>query len=441
MRMIRAAGGLTLVQEPETAQHASMVRSAIEAGVVDQVLPIQEMVEKLMAFVEHPYLSSGESEQTEEGERNLHAITAILKERENFNLALYKPTTVQRRIIRRMGLLNIQAYPDYLELLKKDKKERQLLTRDLLINVTDFFRNPEAFELVEKKALTPLIKSMEEEDFRLWVCGCASGEEAYSLTILLNELAHRYKKSLAIRVYATDIDEEAIAIARKGIYPDSIAAEMPEKYLKKYFHKIDGDHYQIDRKIRDQIAFAVQNVVTDPPFSQMHFISCRNLLIYLKKEVQDKVLNAFYFALKPDAFLFLGTAETAGIQTSHYKTISKKWRLYTKLSGRDNSFLPYANYEGRKFSPPSSKYYRSRGEVKIPSRAENLRRDLLLSILPPTLLVDKHDNIVYNHGNLHPFMQTAEGEPNLNVYKNVVPELRSRLRSAVFKLKKTRGGC
>ncbi|UZR98493.1 chemotaxis protein CheB [Chondrinema litorale] len=443
LRVIRAAGGITLVQRPETAQHDSMPQSAIDANVVDKVVDIEEIPSLLKQYVDHPLILNEEEifDNTKSG--NLQKVASIIQTHENFNLHQYKPTTVQRRIARRISLTNCKNFKEYLLMLQNEETERQLLTKDLLINVTDFFRDSEAFEILEQNIIPNIFDNVNvKEDIRVWVAGCASGEEAYSIAILFLEAIPETRSKNHIKIFATDIDEHAIKIARKGMYPESIANRLPKKYIDKYFNLSENSHYyQIKNHVRNLISFAVQNVISDPPFNHMHLISCRNLLIYLNKEVQEKVLSSFYFSLEGENCLFLGSSETLGDKKEHFKTVSKKWRIYKKIPGRSHKEILLNHSEKNqnilsfKKLPPPYKYEKRR---EAHSRSDNMRRALLDTFLPPTVIVDEQGQILYNHGDWKAYLNIPTGEPLNNIIELVVPALRSRLRSALFKVKKTK---
>lgn len=440
LRAIKATGGLALAQDPDTAEHDSMPLSAVQAEVIDKIARVEEMFTILKQFADHPLTFAAEEKDADQPAENIEEITALLKTFEDFNLQQYKPSTVQRRITRRMSLSNIQHYRDYLEKLRKEEGERKLLTKDLLINVTDFFRDPEAFKVLEKRIIPELVEKLgKKEDIRVWISGCASGEEAYSIAILLLEAKAKFKIKNNIKIFATDIDEVAIKIARRGIYPDSITSEVPKEFLEKYFFQLENDHhYRINNKVRDLISFAVQNVATDPPFNHMHLISCRNLLIYFKKEIQEKVLGSFFFALENDAYLFLGSSETIGNKGHLFKSLSKKWRIYQKMPGKNETkvLLEHLQFDHLKVQTPKriTRKVRSRD---LPSRAELIRRAVLETFLPPGVVVDTEGRILYNHGNWKTYLSIPTGEPRFEITQLILPELRSRLRSALYKVRKT----
>ncbi|GAA0196652.1 hypothetical protein GCM10009122_61400 [Fulvivirga kasyanovii] len=440
LRAIKAAGGLSLAQDPNTAEHHSMPQSAIEAHVVDKVVSIKEIYKTLDSYVNHPLSFKGQGkEKRTMGVENLEEITAILKEYAEFDLRQYKPATIQRRIARRMSLTETIKYSEYLQTLREDEKEREQLTKDLLINVTDFFRDPEAYEILEETVLPEIInKVSSEKDIRVWVPGCASGEEAYSIAILLLEVLDKLKKKNDVKIFATDIDEDAIKTARKGMYPASIAGEVPKKFLDKYFVKYEN-YYKIKGHVRDLISFATQNVATHPPFSHIHLVSCRNLLIYLKKEVQERVLDSFYFSLEGDSYLFLGSSESFGNRSHFFKPVSKKWRIYKKIPGHEEKRGYQASHSGGHLKSNSDRQVtvkERKGRVTV-TRSERIRKSILKAVVPPMIVVDRENHVLYYHGELKPYLIVPAGEPRNDITQLVLPEIRSRLRSGLYKVKKS----
>ncbi|UII25787.1 hypothetical protein LVD15_21160 [Fulvivirga maritima] len=324
LREIKAVGGLTLAQMPQSADHPSMPNSAIDAGAIDKVAELDEIPKIIKNYLTHPLTLKKENQiQRSFSNDVLDKVAKILSEHEKFYLSQYKPNTIYRRLTRRMSLTGIEDYEQYIKELEKNAEERKQLSEDLLINVTDFFRDKEAYQTLNEEVIPEIIKNIEKDQpIRIWIAGCASGEEAYSLAICFLEQMAKENINNELQIFATDIDDNAIKIARKGIYPASIIKEVPPQYIQKYFVKKEHDFYQIKGIVRDLISFAKQNVATNPPFSHMHLISCRNLLIYMRKEIQEKILNAFYFALERDSYLFLGSSETISNKTDFFRSIS-----------------------------------------------------------------------------------------------------------------------
>lgn len=444
LREIKAAGGLALAQNPESAEHRSMPESAIQANVIDKVVEASEIFEILVGHIKHPLILSTKSIEPEKSQNEvLNEITSILKAREEFHLDQYKSGTVLRRLARRMSLTGIENYPEYLQKVREDSVERKKLVRDLLINVTDFFRDKKAFELIRSMVLPQIFKNLGKgKDLRVWVAGCASGEEAYSIAIQILEARSAARKENQIEIFATDIDEKAIQTAREGVYPESIISEVPEEYLEKYFTPLKNRQgYKINNKVRDMISFATHNLATDPPFSHVHLVTCRNVLIYLKKEVQHKILSSFYFALDPDQYLFLGSSETLGNNEESFKAISKKWRIYQKVHSGEESrkllrSLTMRDSEKKQVPEQGEHFLKRTYRQKSPSKSDRLRNAILKTVVPAMVIVNEDDRIIFNHGNLNPFLTLPEGEPRFDINEMVHPSMSSRLRSALFRTKK-----
>jgi two-component system, chemotaxis family, CheB/CheR fusion protein len=452
LRAIRAAGGLTLVQDPDEAQHGSMPHSAIRANVVDRVCKAGAMVDFLARFAEHPlslrlHWDADAPAPTADPARSLQEIAEIMRTHENFDLGQYKPATVQRRIARRMNLMDLPEFGAYLTCLRASADERRQLNRDLLINVTDFFRDGPAFKVLQNKVIPEIVGALgPEAPLRVWVPGCASGEEAYSLAILFLEALEKLERHNELRIFATDIDLPAIKVARRAVYPGSIAGEVPEPWLKKYFESsVDGHEHKIRGFVRDAVSFATHNLATDPPFNHMHLISCRNLLIYLTRSVQERVLSSFAFALEESSFLFLGSSESLGGSDRFFHTVSKKWRVFQKLRREQTEGPPPSalhRASAKTASRPTARFVspreRRRGWEQAPSRAEAMRAALLASAVPPSVIVDESGALLYIHGDLSSFLVIPEGEPRNEVIQCVVPELRSRLSSGLFRVRRDR---
>ncbi|MCW8107906.1 ATP-binding protein [Alteromonas ponticola] len=434
LRALKAAGGLAVVQCPETAEYPSMPKSAINAGVVDEILPVEKIPDLLIKFGTHPYHAINSEDDS--SSTDLNKIRALLKAQENFDLAQYKDSTVKRRIFRRMSLTGKKTAKDYIALLRESQSERGALLRDLLINVTDFFRDREAFKILDSKVLANIVDEIDEgEDVRVWVAGCASGEEAYTLAILLTEQIEKSGKDVGLRIFATDIDMDAIQTARKGSYPSSIIAELPKPFIDKYFEVASDGYATIRNSIRDTISFAQQNVYTDPPFSNLHLVSCRNLLIYLQKSAQQKVLKSFFYSLIPEGYLFLGSSESVGEKKELFTTLSSKWRIYCRKER--NEVKNYPSILPTFFNDKNDKSrLRSKEPHKQNADEERALRTLLLAV-KPSIIVDEENRVSYFHGNVNKFLALPDGHAGLDLYSMIDPGLRTRMRSGIYKARKT----
>lgn len=434
LRTLKAAGGLAIVQTPDSAQYASMPRTAVLAGVVDETLPLESIPELLEEYALHPYHEMDEEESS--SVNDMTKIRALLKAQENFDLSQYKDSTVKRRLYRRMSLVGLQNATKYLELLRNSEEERRALMRDLLINVTDFFRDREAFELLDSQVLANIVDEVEEgHDVRVWVAGCASGEEAYTISILLTEQIEKSGKLLGLRVFATDIDAEAIQVARRGVYPNSIISELPDRLTHKYFNVGDDGYATVKGRIRDTISFAQQNVYADPPFSKLHLVSCRNLLIYLQQSAQQQVLKSFFYSLLPKGYLFLGSSESIGQYKEVFAPLSKKWRIFCRKEResikRYPSVLP-SFFDGKEKGPKKEMQQQKQ------LAEDDWNRQTLLLAVKPSIIVNEQNVITYFHGNVNKFLQLPdEGQAALNLYPMLYSEIRTRMRSGIYKAKKT----
>lgn len=434
LRALKAAGGLAIAQDPQTAEYDSMPLSAINAGVVDQILRVEVIGEVVLGYSKHPFNDLSEQRYPE---KQIQKIRTLLAEHENLDLSQYKESTVKRRICRRLSLTDAQTVAEYVDLLHQSEEERQQLLRDLMINVTDFFRDRQAFDELDRKIISALVEKAEDRsDIRVWVPGCASGEEAYSIAILLLERIERCKKRINIRIFATDVDEDAIKIARRGVYSESIIAELPRDYVQRYFTKLDSDYYKINSVLRDRISFATQNVYGDPPFSKMDLISCRNLLIYLKREAQDRVLQSFYFSLKPGGYLFLGSSESIGNHKNFFKQISQKWRIFQRDSVQGQTRNLHARVPGSAVKGARKKVPENQKKQQNDVLGDKAK-DLLLRHVPPTVIVGGDNRIVYVHGNINEFVQFPEGEPKFDFVQMLAPNIRTRVRNGMFKARRS----
>jgi two-component system, chemotaxis family, CheB/CheR fusion protein len=442
---IKEKGGITFAQAPDDAEHDSMPRCAIQAGMVDLVLPVVEMPQKLIELFrnatslqlpaagnpEQGMQTTDAESQAQEAEYALREIMHILHLRTGHDFQHYKRATVLRRIERRLqvsGLPNVVAYRKYLE-TKPD--ETRALLQDMLISVTNFFRDREAFETLERDIIPQIFKDAHEtEQIRAWSVGCATGEEAYSLAMLLTDQNALGRKPRPIQVFASDIDERAVEIGRRGLYPDSIITDVPPSRLRQYFDK-EGEHYGVKREIRENILFAIHNILRDPPFSRLHLISCRNLLIYLNRDIQKKVFEILHYALHPNGYLFLGTAESVDALPELFRSVDKKYRIYQAINVRSNGArtLPPAFLTGERL--PAVKPSRPQIERRQTAPQE-LHRQFQEDYAPPSLLIDQSHNVVYATRKAGRFLHYPGGEPSHDILTTVHPDLQLELRAALF---------
>ena len=441
---VKEQGGVTLVQSPIDAEHDGMPSAAIRTGAVDFVLPVVDMPQKLVELwnnariIELPPPGDGEApiahviegDAGASAEDALHDIIARLLSHTGHDFRHYKRATVLRRIERRLQVRGVQSLPEYRDLLETDPGENKLLLDDMLIGVTNFFRDREAFESLERDILPELFKDKGPTDeVRAWVAACSTGEEAYSMAMLMADQAALMEHPPLFQVFASDIDDHAIDSARAGNYPASIITDVAPARLRQYFTKED-DRYRIRKSLRDRILFASHNLLRDPPFSRLDLISCRNLLIYLNRDVQARLLQTFHFALKPGGYLFLGSSESAESVSDYFIPVDKKNRIYRARGG------------GRPvhYQSPTSALYGARlpevSRVKLPGKRQfsyaELHQRALAQYAPPSAVVDREGNIVHMSEGAGRFLRLAGGEPSRSLLALVLPELRLELRSAMY---------
>jgi two-component system CheB/CheR fusion protein len=428
VKAIKEGGGLILVQDPEEAEYGSMPRNAIQTGLADFVAPVRELATRLSELIQSKrHLPT--PDLLENDEDALRRILSHLRGRTGHDFSLYKRSTVLRRLGRRMQINKVDRLEDYYTLIRANPEEVQSLFTDLLISVTMFFRDPPAFEALTKVVIKPIFEhARQDEPVRVWVPGCATGEEAYSIAILLAEEAARHEMPPSIQVFASDLDIKALAVAREGRYGSTIEADVGDERLKRFFVR-ESDHYRVKRDLRDMVLFTSHSLLKDPPFSKLDLISCRNLLIYLDRDLQQQVCATFHYALKPGGYLFLGLSESADTGGGYFRTISRETRIYrASPAGVDaHMHLAALALSPRPFSipalepPPSS----------VSERALMLHRRALEKMAPPSILVDRAGRIVHMSETAGRFLQLSGGPLTPDVTELVRSELRFDLRAGL----------
>ena len=334
LKAVKEKGGLVIAQDPDEAEYDGMPRSAILTGAVDLVLPVAKLPETLAKYGRQLVLNGERRKGLAPDDHppdRLAEIVDLLRTRTAHDFSLYKPGTLSRRIERRMALAGADDSGGYLDMLRRDSGELELLAKDLLINVTSFFRDSSAFEFLAKEVIPDLVhRQPSDRPLRIWVAGCSTGEETYSLAMLFLEEIAAAKRNIKLQVFASDVDEEAVALAREGRYSESIAADVSPARLARFFTQEDHS-YRVVPELRGTVVFTTQDVLADPPFSRLDLISCRNLLIYLRPEAQEKVLLLFHFALREGGVLMLGGSETVGRLDDRFEPISKAQRIYRQI--------------------------------------------------------------------------------------------------------------
>jgi two-component system, chemotaxis family, CheB/CheR fusion protein len=432
LRAIKAESGMTIAQEPQSAKYQGMPRSAITAGVVDVVQPADQMSESLLAYARNltrpaQLLPERDASQT------LQKIFILLRDRTGNDFAAYKGNTIQRRIERRMNVHQIQDLRQYLRFVQANPHELDALFQELLIGVTSFFRDPQAFEALSHKGLPSLVEGKPEgATLRLWVAGCSTGEEAYSLAILLQEYLTQKKLRLILQIFASDLDSRAIEMARAGLYPVGIAGDLTPARLQRFFTKEDGS-YRIKKDIRDLVVFATHNILTDAPFTKIDLLSCRNLFIYLDSTAQHRLLSLFHYALKPKGILFLGSSETIGESERHFTVIDRKCKLFRRTS-ESGEFPHLERFPGglmRATTEPKAE-----AEVPLPptrpSSIPTLIQQLLVSrYAPAAVVVNTRGEVVYIHGHTGAYLEPAPGPPTHHLIEMAREGLQHDLATAL----------
>jgi two-component system, chemotaxis family, CheB/CheR fusion protein len=432
VRAVKEAGGIILVQDPREAEYPSMPQSAIASGVADFVLPLGDLVAWLVELIQIKR-SLKPPEEPEVDEELLRRVLAHLRVRTGHDFSKYKRSTVLRRLGRRMQVRRTDNLSDYYEVLRDKADEAEALLADLLISVTTFFRDHDAFEVLKTRVLPELFEGRElDTKVRVWVPGCATGEEAYSIAMLLQEEAAKHELRPPMQIFGSDLDARALATARQGLYPASIEADVSDDRLRRFFIR-EGDGYRVRQEVRDTILFAVHDLLKDPPFSHVDLISCRNVLIYLDRVLQDQVCNTFHYALNPGGFLMLGAAETVDGSPGLFRAIDRNARIYksTEQTGDKPRLLPrllgpvtireQAGLVGRHVSPG----------VALSEAA--LHRRVLEKVAPPSILVDEMHRVIHLSENAGRYLQPSGGSLSGDVVDLARPELRFELRSALHR--------
>jgi two-component system CheB/CheR fusion protein len=439
LRAIKGEGGMAMAQSPDTTEFDGMPRSAIATGLVDYILPPAAMPAQLIAYATHALGTALQpvTSAAPQAESALKKIHILLRAQTGHEFSQYKPSTIARRIERRMAVNQIAALDSYVKYMQQNPAEVEALFRDLLIGVTNFFRDPEAFRVLEQQAIPKLFANKPANaPLRVWVAGCSTGEEAYSLAILLVEHMEALKQSHTIQIFASDIDSQALATARAGHYPASIAADVtPERLARFFTAEPESGAYRIHKGLRDLLVFSEQDVIKDPPFSKLALVSCRNLLIYLGAELQKKLMPLFHYALNPGGMLFLGTSESVGEFGELFAAVDRSAKVYQRKGGTPgllraglSGFQPALEAACPRSAPKTA------FPVKLPLR-ELTEQALLQQVVPVGALVNSRGDILYLHGRTGLYLELPPGQTGVhNILKmareGLLPELTTTLRKA-----------
>jgi two-component system CheB/CheR fusion protein len=439
LRAIKEKAGTVFVQTPANAKFDSMPRMAIEAGLADVIAPVQELPGKIVEYLRHTPLLTGQgTDMADKNRSELEKVVIILRSQTGHDFSLYKKSTLARRVERRMGLHKIRKTADYVRYLRENSQESNLLFKELLIGVTNFFRDPGVWELLQNKFIPQLLAAHPQGvTIRAWAAGCSTGEEAYSLVIVFKEALEKLKleSHFSVQVFATDLDKDAIDKARSGIYPANIRADVSPERLRRFFVKTEAGHYSVKKEIREMVIFAPQNLVMHPPFTRMDIVTCRNLLIYFDSELQRKLMPLFHYSLNPEGILLLGSAETVGTATDLFGPLAPKARIFRRLdtSRRTNMVDFPSSFVRARFDEVPTENPSTKKAFPTPSLQSLADQLLLQRYSPAAVLVTNEGDILYVSGKTGKYLEPAAGKANWNLFAMSRDGLSSALSEAFHK--------
>jgi len=425
LKEIKAAGGMGITQKEEQAKYDSMPRSAIDAGLVDFVLPVEQMGEQLALYLMHPFLAARKpADMGKKLEDQLQKVFLMIRNETGHDFSHYKRNTILRRIARRLAVHQIENLDDYFKLLGENPEEINVLAREMLITVTNFFRDRDAFEALREHVIRPLVEQKPPgTPIRVWVAGCATGEEAYSIAMLLVEEMGKNERHHAVQIFGTDLDEDSIETARRGVYPKSIAADVSADRLKRFFRQ-ENNHYKVQSNIREMLVFAKHNLIKDAPFSRLDLVCCRNVLIYMDSTLQRKLLPMFHYTLSPSGCLFLGESESIGTLTNLFAAVDTKHKIFRRKPVE-------TGYEPEREAGPCPRREEGQEKPRPQKPVEDLskiaERVILRDYSLPCVLVDNGCDIVYFNGDTSRYLSRPGGRPTCNILQMARPEIHYKL--------------
>lgn len=437
VKTIKEYGGLVMVQDPSSAKFDGMPKNAIHAGVADFILTPQGIAEEILNFISYPsIIQPGDDVDHFSDEELLLQIYSHLRRICGIDFTYYKRTTVTRRIERRMGVTHQENPEDYLRLLESNEEESRILGKEILIGVTNFFRDGDYFEQLKEKAMYPILThSLETDPIRVWVAGCSTGEEAYSIAILLHEAMDELELHRDVKVFATDVDAKAVEMAGKGMFTESILEDLSPERLSKFFQK-KNDLYEITKDIRRMIIFAPHNIFQDPPFGKLDLISCRNVMIYFQPVLQKKLFGIFHSALKDKGFLFLGKSETVGEFSDVFDPVCIAEKIYVHTtSGKLPEGTPIRVFEPMNHSPQTG-YVTDRGNEEAEKTIEDTYYRFLEAYLPPAVILNEKNDVIHFFGAYDEFLHIGAGKATFNIFNLVDDDLSFVISTALNKCRK-----
>ncbi|WP_347861155.1 CheR family methyltransferase [Salimicrobium sp. PL1-032A] len=434
VRSVKEAGGMVMVEDETTAKFDGMPRSAVSTGLADYILPPDDMAEEMINFIKHPVNSGSANGEDNPNKDVLSRINIVMRTHSNIDFDNYKETTMVRRINRRVKINRLESLEEYVEFLKDSEKERNILQKEFFIGVTGFFRDPEAFTSLKENVLPNL--DYNKDSIRIWSAGCSTGEEVYSLAILLNEYMEKNNIRTSVKIFATDVDEKALEMAGNGSYPESLMANVNPELIAKYFIK-EEEGYRVSNPLRKMVVFAKHNLIKDPPFSRLDLLVCRNLFIYFKNETQQYILNKFYYSIQKDGFLFLGNSETLGDMTKAYHPIDNKWKLFQPREGYQPDVPSSISFYDKK-NPEIDKENQATKPSSSNVNLENVLQKAVSSISPPSLIIDGNDKIIHVINDMSDYLRPQPGKFSNNFNTNMSRELSLFVNNILRRLKAER---
>ncbi len=435
LKAIKEKNGIVLIQEPSTSKFDGMPRSAAEAVIADIMAPAGELPSRLVDYLKFIPAVSADRKPERINKSNLEKIIILLRDQTGHDFSLYKKNTLLRRIERRKGVHHINKINDYVRFLQSNPREVEILFKELLIGVTSFFRDAPVWDMLRDKFLPSLLEYLPEDHIlRVWVPGCSTGEEAYSLAIVLREAIEKVKsrRMPAIQIFATDLDTEAIDKARKGVFPLNITADVSPDRLSRYF-TLEAEGYRLINSIRELVVFAPQNVIKDPPFTKLDILSCRNMLIYMEPELQNKLIGLFNYSLNPGGLLILGTAETLGASGHGFDEMDGKFKIFRhSMSFHSYDLVDFPSSFHNRSVPVAEKKIPHQGTDNVQTLADQV---LIQRFAPPSVLVNSAGDIIYITGRTGKYLEPVAGKANWNIYAMAREGLRSELPGAFHKIR------
>ena len=433
IRAVKEFGGITMVQDPGDAHFDGMPISALGTNMVDLVLPAPILARELVSYLEHSQLIRPGKILRPLTDNNtlFNQILSILKESKKVDFSSYRQETILRRLEKRIFLNRFEKLQDYVQFLMNTPKEVDTLYYEILIGVTRFFRDPEAFEVLEKNCFPTLFKNMTDGELRIWVSSCSTGEEAYSIAILIKEYMLKNHVIANVKIFATDIDDHSLKYASKGLYPQNIASDVPTQYLAKYFSP-NNKGYQISSDIRNMIIFAAQDLTANPPFFRMDLISCRNFLIYIHSETQKKILSSFYVGLKTGGYLFLGSSESLEDLSLGFDNISTKWKIFRKHDGYTPEYSPKSPFPLHVTMLEHSRQEAGGSFTQVNSELLDILEQVGHNFLPPSLITDTDNNIIYAIRDAGNLLHISSGRVTTNLL-SILPKEISLIVSSLIR--------